>query len=139
MREILERVWENLVGRSTGPMNFRLIIQPTVAIVLAIRAGLADARQGRPAFLWTAITNPAYRPELLRQGWKDVGKVFALAVVLDVIYQLVVHRGVFLGELLIVAIVLAIIPYLLVRGPVTRIRKNRAHDQVLGSRRDRAA
>ena len=104
-------------------MNFRLIIQPTVAIALAIRAGLADARLGRPAFLWTAITNPASRRELLRQAWKDIGKVFVLAVVLDAIYQLVVQRGVYLGELLIVAIVLAIIPYALVRGPVTRIGK----------------
>jgi hypothetical protein len=120
-------------------MNFRLIIQPTVAIVLAIRAGLADARQGRPAFLWTAITNPDYRPELLRQGWKDVGKVFVLAIVLDSIYQLITHRGVYLGELLIVAIVLAIIPYVLIRGPVTRLRKRRVHDQFVGSRRNRAA
>jgi hypothetical protein len=120
-------------------MNFRLIVQPTVAIVLAIRAGLSDARQGRPAFLWAAITNPAYRPELLRQGWKDVGKVFILAVVLDVIYQLAVHHGVYLGELLFVAIVLAIIPYVLVRGPVTRIRKRLVHGQVEGSQGDRAA
>ena len=139
MRELLERVWENLVGRSTGPMNFRLILQPTVAIVLAIRAGLADARQGRPAFLWTAITNPAYRPELLRQGWKDVGKVFVLAVVLDVIYQLIVQRGVYLGELLIAAIILAIIPYVLVRGPVTRLRKRLVRDRVAASRGRRAA
>lgn len=139
MRELLERVWENLVGRSTGPMNFRLIIQPTVAIVLAIRAGLADARQGRPAFLWTAITNPAYRPQLLREGWKDVGKVFVVAVVLDLIYQLVTQRGVYLGELLIVAFLLAIIPYVFVRGPVTRIRKKLAHHEVVRSERDRAA
>lgn len=120
-------------------MNFRLIIQPTVAIVLAIRAGLADARQGRPAFLWSAITNPAYRPELLRQCWKDVGKVFVLAVVLDLIYQLVTQRGVYLGELLIVAFLLAIVPYVLVRGPVTRIRKNLAHPKIVRSKGDRAA
>jgi hypothetical protein len=139
VREIFERVWENLIGRSTGPMNFRLIVQPTMAIVLAIRAGLADARQGRPAFLWAAVTNPAYRPELLRQGWKDVGRVFLLAVALDAIYQLVVQRGVYLGELLIVAIVLAIIPYVLVRGLVTRIRRRLARDQIVGSQGDRAA
>ena len=41
---------------------------------------------------------------------KDVGKVFILAAVLDSIYQLIVHRGVYVLELLITARVLAIIP-----------------------------
>lgn len=140
MDEILRRVWENLIGRSSGPMHFRLILQPAVATFLAIRAGLADAREGRPAFLWAAITNPAYRRELLRDGWKDAGKVFSLAAVLDAIYQLIVHRGVYLGELLIVATVLAIVPYVLVRGPVNRMRKRLAPEKKeLGSERNRAA
>lgn len=139
MNEILQRVWENLIGRISGPMNFRLIVQPTVAVILAIRAGLADARQGRPAFLWAAIRDPAYRPELLREGWKDVGKVFILAVVLDLIYQLIVHRWAYIGELLIVAMVLAIVPYVLVRGPVNRIRKRLGGKQDLAGRQNRAA
>ena len=83
MDEILKRVWDNLIGRSSGPMNFRLIIQPTVAGIIAIRAGLNDAREGRPAFFWAALSSPEYRPELLHGGWKDVGKVFILAMVLD--------------------------------------------------------
>jgi hypothetical protein len=121
MDDILKRFWENMVGRSSGPMHLRLVIQPAVAGVLAIRAGLKDAREGRPAFLWAAITNAAYRPELLRQGVQDVGKVFVVAVVLDAVYQLIVLRGVFLLELLVVATVLAIVPYVLVRGPVSRL------------------
>ena len=121
MEEILRRFWGNLIGRATGPINFRLVIQPTVAGILAIRAGIRDAREGRPAFLWAAITNPAYRPELLRQGWRDVGKVFLIAAVLDAIYQLIVQHGVFLFELLVVATLLAIIPYAVIRGPVNRI------------------
>jgi hypothetical protein len=102
-------------------MNFRLVIQPTVASVLAIRAGLKDAREGRPAFLWAAITNADCRHELLRQGSRDVGKVFVLAVVLDAVYQLIVQRGVFLLELVVVATLLAIVPYVLIRGPVSRL------------------
>ena len=102
-------------------MHLRLVIQPAVAGVLAIRAGLKDAREGRPAFLWSAVTNPAYRPELLRQGARDVGKVFVVAGVLDAVYQLIVQRGVFLLELLVVAIILAIVPYVLIRGPVSRL------------------
>jgi hypothetical protein len=32
---------------------------------------------------------------------KDVEKVFLLAAILDVVYQLIVHRGVYILELLI--------------------------------------
>ena len=125
MEEILKRVWENLIGRTSGPLNFRLIIQPTVALVIAIRSGLRDAREGRPAFFWAAVFNKNDRPELLRGGWKDIGKVFMIAIILDSIYQLIVHRGVYVLELFITATVLAVVPYLLVRGPVNRITRTK--------------
>jgi hypothetical protein len=50
-----------------------------------------------------------------------VGKVFIVAVTLDVIYELIVYRWVYPGRALIVATVLAVVPYLLIRGPLTRI------------------
>jgi hypothetical protein len=123
MDDIFARVWQNLGARLTGPMSLRLIIQPAVATILAIRAGLRDAREKRRAFLWTVLFNPAHRRELLRQGWKDVGKVFLLAAILDVVYQLIVHRGVYILELLITAVTLAIVPYILLRGLISRIAK----------------
>ncbi len=133
MEEILKRVWHNLIDRATGMMNLRLMIQPAVASFLAIRAGLKDAREGRPTFLWTAVTNRVHRPELLRQGCKDVGKVFALAALLDAIYQLIVQRGVYVLELLIVATSLAVVPYVLLRGPVARIARWLGRRQVVKS------
>jgi hypothetical protein len=54
-----------------------------------------------------------------------VGKVFILALVLDSIYQLAVNRGVYVLELLITATVLAIVPYVLIRGPVNRIAQRK--------------
>ncbi len=63
------------------------------------------------------------RRELLPQGWKDVGKVFLIATILDVIYQLIVHRGVYILELLITAVTLAGIPHVLLRGPISRIAR----------------
>jgi len=57
--------------------------------------------------------------------------VFILAMVLDSIYQLIVHRGVYVLELLITAAILAIVPYVLIRGPVNRIaRRKQSRDQV---------
>jgi hypothetical protein len=119
--EILARVWENLGGRVGGPMTFRLILQPAVATVLAVRAGLLDARTGRPAYFWTVLSNADHRRDLLREGWKAVAKVFVLAVIIDVAYQVMVFGTVYPGETLIVAVLLSFVPYLLVRGPVNRI------------------
>ena len=121
MHELVTRVWENLIGRLDGPMHFRVVMQPAVAVFLAVRAGLTDARRGRPIFLWAILTNPTHRRELIIQGWKDVGKVFGVALMLDIVYQLIVHHSVYLLELLISATLLAIVPYALIRGPTNRI------------------
>ena len=40
---------------------------------------------------------------------------------IDLIYELIVFRWVYPGQAVIIATVLAMIPYLLIRGPVTRI------------------
>jgi hypothetical protein len=55
--------------------------------------------------------------------------VFILAIVLDVVYQFIEHRWVYPGEAILVAVILAIIPYLLFRGPVNRIAR-RSHKVV---------
>jgi hypothetical protein len=126
MDELFTRIWENLGGRITGPMSFRLLMQPTVAAILAIRAGLQDAKSGRPAYFWTILTtDPAQRRELLREGWKAVTKVFCLAIVLDIIYQIIALRWVYPVETLLVAFLLACVPYLLIRGPVNRLVRSR--------------
>ena len=122
---MLARIWENLGGRVGGPMSLRLLLQPAIATLLAVRGGLADARAGKPPYLWSVLTNADKRPALLRQGWKSLAKVFTMAVVLDVVYQLIVERWVYPLESLIVAFVLACVPYLLVRGPVNRIASAR--------------
>jgi len=125
MEELFARVWENLIGRFSGPLTFRLILQPIMAVIFAIRAGLKDAKEGRPPYFWAIFTHPAERWQLLRDGWKSVGRVFILAIVIDAVYQFIVCRCFYPGEALIVAFVLAIVPYLLVRGPVNRIRKGK--------------
>jgi hypothetical protein len=123
-QEFLAHVWEMLIGRAGGPFTIRLFVQPTVAAIFAVRAGLRDAREGRtPYFFWAVFTNRARRPELFRLAWRDVGKVFLVAFTLDVIYELRVYRWVYPGQALIVAVILAIIPYLMIRGPVTRIAR----------------
>jgi hypothetical protein len=121
--EIWARFSENLIDRVSGPMRFRLIMQPLMASILAFRSGLADARLGKPPYLWGLFSDPAARGERIRDGWKSVGRVFVLAMVLDVVYQLVVLRFVYPGETLVVSFVLAIVPYVSLRGLVTRLAR----------------
>lgn len=104
-------------------MTFRIVLQPMMAALLAIRAGLKDAREGRPPYLWTILKDPEARTGLIREGWKATARVFVLAVIMDIIYQLIVQRWIYPSEVVIVAIVLAIVPYVLIRGPVTRIAR----------------
>ena len=121
MEEVFVRIWENLVARVGGPLTFRLLMQPIMAGALAFRAGLQDARSGRPPYLWTILTDNAQRGTLLREGWRSIARIFLLAVIVDGIYQWIVFRWVYLVELLIVAVFLAVVPYLLIRGPVNRL------------------
>jgi hypothetical protein len=121
MEDIWLRFAGNMVDRVSGPMKFRLLLQPTMAALLAIRSGLKDARAGKPPYFWTIATDRTARAELLRDGWKSVGKVFVLALALDVVYQIVELRFVYPGEAIIVALLLAIVPYLVLRGLVTRL------------------
>jgi hypothetical protein len=123
MDDLMTRVLEDLAARVGGPMSFRLILQPTIAAILAIRAGMQDARTGRPAYFWALLTDPGHRRDLLRDGWKSVTKVFLAATVLDVVYQIIVLRWVYPGEALLVAFILACVPYLLIRGPISRLMR----------------
>ena len=117
------RGWEGLLDRVGGPMTFRLILQPLMATILAVRAGLKDAHERRPPYLWTLLTEPGQRVDLLREGWRSIARVFILAIMVDLIYEWVVGRLFYPLETLIVAIVLAVVPYLVLRGPVNRIAR----------------
>lgn len=123
MENLLSRVVEDLIARSNGPLSFRFILQPLMAATLGLLDGLKDARNGRPAYFWTVFTDRSQRLTLLREGWKAIAKIFILALVLDTVYQVIVFHQFHLGEAIIVATVLAILPYLLLRGPVNRIRR----------------
>ena len=119
--DFLVRTWEQLVGRTSGPMKLRFILQPATAVFLAVRAAVKDAREGRPGYLWACFTDSSQRREMLRMGWRDVGKVFAIAMLLDCLYQIFVLREFHPIQALIVASTLALVPYLILRGPVNRI------------------
>lgn len=121
MHDIWLRFIDNLSQRIAGPLNFRFLLQPVMAVIFASIGGFKDAKAGRAPYFWSLFTDPQHRRVLLKDGWKSVGKLFIFAIILDVIFQIRELHTVYPGEALIVALFLAIIPYLLVRGMVTRL------------------
>jgi hypothetical protein len=121
--DMIVRGWANFLDRPQGTFGFRFILQPTIAAILALRAGYKDAAQNRPAYLWAAITQPAYRSQLLHHGWKDIRTPFLVSATLDAIYQLITHRFIYPLELLFTATLLALVPYLILRGPFNRVAR----------------
>ena len=118
---VISRSFDELLGRASGPLHFRVFVMPIVVTIIAIRAELRDAREGRPVPLGEFFIKRTELRRLFRSAVEDVGKVFIVAVVLDTAYQLFVLRAFHIGELLIVAVGCAVVPYVLVRGPITSL------------------
>ena len=121
MGSFFSNYWTDFIGRFDGPLHFRLFVQPLMAIFFAVRDGGRDARDGRGAYLWSLVFDPAQRRYLLESGWKGISKVFVLALALDVVYQLIVWHGLKPLQEVMTAIVLAVIPYAVLRGPINRL------------------
>ena len=125
MDDIWPRMAGNLADRLQGPLNFRFVLQPVVASLLAILSGLRDAKAHRPPYLWALVSNPTHRGGMVKDAWKSVGKVFIVALFLDLAYQVLVFHFVYSGEALIVGFVLTIVPYLALRGLVNRFARKK--------------
>ena len=119
--------WDMLIGRSGGPFALRFIMQPVMATILGIRAGRKDARHNKPPYFWSIFKAGGMydRRAILRDGWGDVWKAFAVAIGLDVIYEIIAFRWVYPIQALIIATVLALLPYLIFRGISNRVASKR--------------
>ncbi len=121
--EVRERVWRQLAERPGGPMTFRFILQPCMAALAALRDGVKDARTGRKPYAQALLTDAEERGGRLAEGFIATARVILLGLVMDTVYQLVVLKTFYPGEAVIVALALAFVPYLLLRGPIERIAR----------------
>ena len=102
-------------------MHARIFLQPLIACIFGFRSGLRDARERKQPFFWSQAFFPENRKNLRREAWKDIGKILIVAVILDVAYQVIRLRWVYLVEAVVVGLLLAVIPYMLIRSAVARI------------------
>jgi hypothetical protein len=116
-----QRLWQNIVDRPGGPMKFRFILQPFMATLAAWHDGVTDSKLGRPPYFWTIVTSRAKRGSLLREGLISTARVILLGLVMDTIYQIIVFGTFYPVETVIVALLLAFVPYVVMRGPIARV------------------
>src|SRR5262249_26210573 len=114
--EATGRLGHDLPRGPDEPMRFRFILQPVMAAIVAIRAGLEDVRAGRKPYFWMALGVTR-----LREGLNATARIILLGIVMDAMYQIIVLGRFYPGEAVIIALLLAFVPYLLLRGPAAPI------------------
>jgi hypothetical protein len=119
--DVGKRFWSDIFGRLSGPMTFRLILQPIMGLIAAIPDGRRDAREGHSAFFWSGHSDPAVRHGRLRQGLMATARIMLLGLSIDLIYQIKVFHQFYPAEAVLFALVLCVIPYFIWRWIVERI------------------
>jgi hypothetical protein len=121
--ETQTRLWRDVVDRSHGPMTFRFILQPTMAALAALNDGIGDARRGREPYLRTILHDRARRGARLSEGLVSIARIILIGFAMDAIYQWRVLATFYPGEAVVITLILAVIPYLILRGPIDRIAR----------------
>jgi hypothetical protein len=125
MDDLLSRFVSDLAGRTSGPFAFRFVFQPLMAVFYAYRDGSHDARAGRPPYFRSVFTDPGHRRTLLLEGLKSVSRVIGFGVIIELVYQVIVFRAIRPLEMMVIVLLLAFVPYLLLRGPFNRFLRAR--------------
>jgi len=121
--EVNERFWSDIFARAHGPMTFRFYLQPTMAAIAAVHGGINDARYGHRAFFWTALWDQTQRTGRLKQGLISTARIMLLGISMDVVYQLRVEHRFYPAEAVMIAILLAVIPYFVFRWIVEQVAR----------------
>ncbi len=111
------------LGRAV-PMTFRFVLQPAMAALAAWRDGVADARLDRVPYLSAVLVGAGGRGSRLWEGIVATARILILGVVMDVVYQLAFLDKFYPAEAAIIAVLLAFVPYVLLRGPIGRIARH---------------
>ncbi|WP_424629647.1 hypothetical protein [Bradyrhizobium sp. SYSU BS000235] len=125
--DIQQRFWSDIFARFGGPMTFRFFLQPTMAAIAAVHDGLKDAREGHKSFFWTGWRHPSEQTGRLREGLISTARIMLLGISMDVIYQFKELDQFYPAEAVVIAILLAVIPYFIFRWIIEWIARRWMH------------
>ena len=118
---VWHRFLHDLIERPDGPMRFRFILQPAMAALVAVGDARTDAIAGHAPFFWTILRRPEERTARLREALNATARIMLLGVLMDVVYQALVLRTFYPAEAAVIALMLAFLPYVVIRGLVLRV------------------
>ena len=126
IHDVFAHIWEMLIVQVHGPLHLRFIMQPILGFIIAFRHGSSDARADRPPYF--CGRSRAIRSVGLtcfaRLGITSAGS-FSPPSPWTRFIEFIVYRWIYPTQALITAAMLAFVPYLLLRGMVTRILESK--------------
>jgi len=129
---LTQQFFKDMLARFSGAGRLRFILQPVAAVLVGMRDGTKDSREGCRPFLSALVSQRAHRMDLLRSALGSVRDLVAIAIILDVISQFLIFHEVHPGAALVLGPVLIAIPYSISRGLANRIaRRRRQHAPVI--------
>lgn len=111
-----ENMVDRFLARLTGPLNFRFVLQPIVAIILGIRDGVRDAKAGTPPFLFDLFEKPKGRKRQIRKALRSLLVSLLIATFLDGVAQYLLFAHVRISGALTVGIMIMGLPYVIARA-----------------------
>ena len=121
--DVHQRLWHDIFNRPGGPMSFRFVLQPVMAAIAAFHDGSKDAARHRDPYLKRLVSGSSDPTELLNEALVSTSRIILLGLVMDGIYQFMVLKTFYPGEMVVIAVALALIPYLLLRGFFSRLAR----------------
>lgn len=113
--------WEGIVHDLSGKGQFRLFLQPAMALFLGLRLGIADAKEGKAPFLFRLFSTRHQRWELFKESLSDAAMPLILALVMDGILQYLTLNRIRLLQAIVVGTLLVWLPFTSTRGLTNRI------------------
>jgi hypothetical protein len=102
-------------------------VQPLAAMLLGLRFGIRDAKQGRAPIVKEVVGSKGRRGSLLGHAARDAIVPLIVALVLDSILQHMINGRIRPLAALIVGGLLVFLPFLIVRALSNRIWTHRHH------------
>jgi hypothetical protein len=117
-----ESIARDLTGRGMfgGKFQIRLILQPFLAILLGLKFGIRDAKEGHRPFFQRLAAGDDHRGHLFKQSMRDAIIPLCIAFIIDSILQKMILGRIRPGAAIVVGALLVYLPFVIVRALANR-------------------